>query len=166
MKMWKSGFSFAEVVANNKGGIHICKFARNANENLQMYVNRIKKEIVTENASGPFRVFSVSRERQMFMIAARNEHVAKVMVIGIIQSRTSVASKAAEQKYVNFAISDPDEGYRIGVCDDMDVVEASRIALLVYRKTMCRQPNKLFEWIHASVVQTNESRDTEGQVLL
>lgn len=161
--MWKSGSSFAEVVAkNNNPSSH--KFMRKSNETAHMYIARLKKEIYENNATGPFNIFTVSRNEETYKVSARNEYVAKYFATKHVKANFTKLETNKTQMYVNFAVSDPDEGYKIGIHDDMDLEEATHIARDFYRSMQRKRIDTSTEWIHAFVIQTSESYCTEGSV--
>jgi hypothetical protein len=162
--MWKTGSSFADVVAKNNKSCVSHKFMKKTNETTSMYISRIKKEILSNTVKGPFKVFIVSRDRVTFKIAARNEYVAKCYAIMIVQKNDIKSEKKDEQLYVDFAISDFDEGYKIGIHEDMSSEEASHIAQLFYRSMYSPINTTAMDWINATVVRSIELRDVEGHV--
>lgn len=165
--MWKSGSSFAEIVKKTgSGGGAVNPFMRNANENVSKYVARIKNEMTSTRVTGPFKVFNLSRNGCVLVIAARNEYVAKVIAVTLAQAKNAQIVKSDEARYVNFAISDSEESYQLGIVDDMDLAEATQIAQRAYRASTKTRIDPSADWIRASVVQTNTVQDTEGQVLL
>jgi hypothetical protein len=166
INMLKPGSTYADMVSKYNEYKPSNVYIRRINETAIVYIERIKKIIESDSPHGPFDVFNVTRNNDRYAISARNIYVAKYFAVVLSRDNERQCRKAAENDYVKFAVSDPEEEYLIGIRDDMDLREASDAALQFYRKmNPCKSQNAI-EWINATVSRTLDTRETEGLVTL
>jgi hypothetical protein len=165
MSMIRPGLSFANVAGKTNPSIEISKYAPLVNESIAQYAYRLKNVIADDTTgTGPYPVFIISYKSTVMRIAARNEHVARFLANHIVKNTHTKSVHASEQTYIAFAMSDEEEGFRIGLSDDMNVAESIEFARYYYRANEKYKLPAPLNWFKATSAQTSETMESEGPI--
>jgi hypothetical protein len=165
ISMIRPGISFANAASKTKPFIEISKYTQCVNESIGQYTSRLRNVIADDTAGvGPYPVFIISYKSTAMRIAARNEHVARFLANHIVRNNHAKSIHESEQQYITFAISDDEEGCRIGLPDHMNVTESVEFARYYYRANLKHKMPAQINWYKAIAVQTSETMESEGPI--
>jgi hypothetical protein len=163
--MIRPGFSFANAAATNKAPAEFSKYAQGVNERVEEYTTRLKNVISDDNMGhGPYPVFIISHQSNVMRIAARNEYVARFLAYHLVKNKYAKQAHLDEQRYIAFAISDDDEGYKIGLSEDNNLAESTALARCYYRTNLKYKFASPLHWYNATASQTVETMESEGPI--